>query len=131
MRLAIVNATGDVENIIEAPEDFDPGGSTRVVPADGGVGLGWRWDGRTFVMPAVQPPPPDSVTDLQFRLALNALGLREAAEAIVQQGSQGLRDYWERALEIHRRHPFVAEAAKALQKSDTEIDALFALASTM
>ena len=59
------------------------------------------------------------------------LELRAAAEAIVAGGSQGLRDYWDRAVVIHRAHPLVGEAAKALGKSNAEIDDLFRLAATL
>jgi hypothetical protein len=57
--------------------------------------------------------------------------LRAAAESVIANGSQGLRDYWDRSLQIHRDHPFIAEAANALGKSNQEIDDLFILAADL
>jgi hypothetical protein len=131
MRWAIVDAQGVVENIIDASEEFTCGENIRAIRADSNVGPGWSWDGEKFSAPAIAAVVPQSVGDLQFRLALNVLGLRAAAESVIANGSQGLRDYWDRSLQIHRDHPFIAEAAKALGKSSQEIDDLFILAADL
>ena len=131
MRVAILSEGGAVENIIVAPEDFAPGPSMRVLDAASRAAPGWKWAAGVFLPPSDLAPVPEKVSDLQFRLALNALGLREQAETVIERGTQGLRDYWGRALEIHRTHPLIAEAGGALGKSDAEIDALFRLAAEM
>ncbi len=131
MRFAIVTAKGQVENIVEAPADYRPPDDLIAIEAIGSVAPRWTWDGETFSPPESTQHVPDSVSDLQIRLALNVLGLRDAAEAVIAGGSQGLRDYWDRSLQIHRDHPFVDEAAIALNKSRQEIDELFRLAAAL
>lgn len=129
MRMAIVTPEGKVANIIEADAEFDPGAGLLMIPAQGAVSPGWTWDGNRFAAPEPEQSVPEKVTDLQFRLALSMLGLRDAAEKIVEDGSPDIRDYWDRAVAIHRGHPFVVQAARALKKSEAEIDDLFRLAA--
>ena len=53
MRCAVINATGDVVNIIMAePTDLAPQGCV-LVGVDDGVfcDIGWSWDGSNFVDP--------------------------------------------------------------------------------
>ena len=131
MRMALVSSNGDIVNIIEADAGFDPGSGLKAVPADGPVSTGWIWKDGGFISPDLKQEAPAAVSDLQFRLALNASGLRDQAELVISAGSQGLRDYWDRAIEIHRDHPFVVEAARALGKSGQEVDELFRLAAQL
>lgn len=131
MRMAIVTDEGWVENIIEADAGYDAGSGRRAVPAAGAVGPGWLWTGERFEPRESVAEIPASVSDLQFRLALNALNLRAEAEAIVERSSQEFRDYWDRSLVIHRDHPFIVAAAAALGKEAKEIDDLFRLAATL
>jgi hypothetical protein len=74
------------------------------------------------------PEVPLSVTPYQARLALNAAGLRDAAEAAVAAAPRDIRDAWEYAISIERHSPFVAEIGAALGLSDAEIDQLFVAA---
>jgi hypothetical protein len=74
------------------------------------------------------PEVPLSVTPYQARLALNAAGLRDAAEAAVAAAPRDIRDAWEYAISIERYSPFVAEIGAALGLSDAEIDQLFVAA---
>src|SRR5450631_2872562 len=68
-------------------------------------------------------------TAWQFRMALNALGLRTAVEtAIANSGDQNIKDGWEFTGEFHRYAPLVVQFGQALNKTDSEMDALFELA---
>jgi hypothetical protein len=78
-------------------------------------------DAFDFEAPAV----PQSVTPYQARLALNAAGLREAAEGAIAAAPQDVRDAWEYALVIERSSPFIGEIGNALALSEQQIDALF------
>ena len=83
---------------------------------------------------AAMPEParvPDEVTDLQFRLALNAEGLRDAAESYVAAAAWDVRDWWDRATHIRRDDARLNAAVKALGKTDADRDALFTLAASL
>jgi len=79
-----------------------------------------------FEMPAV----PQSVTPYQARRALNAAGLREAAEGAIAAAPRDVRDAWEYALVIERSSPFIGEIGNALALSEQQIDALFVSAGS-
>ncbi len=131
MRMAIIDIGGTVENIIEADPSFDPGPGGQLISADSFVDIGWRWDGKIFNAALAAPKNVTCVSDLQFRRALSQLGLREKTETLVAKGSQDLKDFWDRALEIDRNSPMVVEAARALGQSDAQLDQLFEIASTL
>ena len=131
MQLALIDDLGNVINVIEASEGFDPGARVMAMPATGGVGPGWRWQDDTFHPPPNKLAPALKVSDLQFRRALTVLGLRDQAEALVANGSRDIQDYWDRSLTIERHSSLVTKAAQALGKSESEIDALFDLAATL
>lgn len=71
------------------------------------------------------------VSDLQFRLALNASGLREAAEAYVEAAGQDVKDWWDRSVTIDRKSSMIEAARVAMGRSAAEMDALFALARSV
>lgn len=81
-----------------------------------------------YVAPA---PVPQEVTPRQIRLALNAMGLRDAIEAAVAAGSRDLQDTWEFSTVIERANPLIAGMAAALGMSEAQVDALFVLAATL
>ena len=74
--------------------------------------------------------PPDFVSDLQFRLALNELGLRTATENYIASADQDVKDWWDRALTIERSNKFLQQAQKALGKTQEEFDDVIRLAAT-
>lgn len=76
------------------------------------------------------PIVPRSVTPYQARQALNAAGLRAAAEAAIASAPQEIQDAWEYALTIERNSPFIAAVSGALGLSDQQIDALFVTAAS-
>lgn len=81
--------------------------------------------------PVPQPNPVVSVTPWQIRKALNAMGLRSAVEAFVASADVTTRDAWEFASEFRRDNALIEAAATALGKTSAEVDALFALASSL
>jgi hypothetical protein len=83
---------------------------------------------KTGIGPAAVPA---SVSDLQFRLALNASGLREHAEAYIATASQDVKDWWDRATRINRDNSMLAAAVTAIGKTPADRDALFILAATL
>jgi hypothetical protein len=91
--------------------------------------IGRHWTGAAFE--DVPPGPPASITPRQFRLALNATGLRAAVDAAVAAADQDTRDTYEYATEFRRSDPVLLAMAAALGKTEAEIDALFALGATL
>ena len=79
----------------------------------------------------VTPPPILSITPRQFRLALNATGMRANIEAYVAAGSQDMKDTWEFATTIERNDPIIAAGAAELDLTEAQIDDLFSLAATL
>lgn len=77
----------------------------------------------------VQPSVPENVTDLQIRLALNKLGLREAIESAVAAGTQDLKDYWAYSKIFSRHNPLVLGMAASVGVNSDGLDSLFLLAS--
>lgn len=75
-------------------------------------------------------PLPLVVTPRQIRLALTEMGLRQAVEDYVAAQDQTVKDSWEFSTQFERNHPLIIAAAQALDKTEAEVDALFALAAT-
>ena len=71
------------------------------------------------------PTVPQSVTPYQARRALNAVGLREAAEAAIAGANQDVRDAWDYALVIERNSPFIAAVGGSLGLTEHAVDQLF------
>ena len=71
---------------------------------------------------------PAVVTPRQIRLALNAAGLRDAVENAVAASDQAIKDWWEYALDIERKHPLIESMAQQLGITDQQIDTLFVAA---
>lgn len=93
--------------------------------------LGRKWNGTGFDAPVAVPAPIPTVSAWQIRKGLNASGLRDAVEAAVAAADQDTQDAWQYAKEFERDHPLVKSLAAGLGKTDTEIDALFALSATL
>lgn len=83
----------------------------------------------------IEPPPPPGprpvVSPRQIRLALNQMGLRDAVETYVAASDQNTKDSWTWSTQFERDHPLLLACAASLGKTEAEIDALFALASTL
>jgi hypothetical protein len=124
----------DGSKLVWPAGEFDaPAGATFMMQA--GASIGWTLSGGELVAPPAPPAPPPSipasVSDLQFRLALNASGLREQAEAYIATASQDVKDWWDRATRIDRDNPMLAAAVTAIGKTPADRDALFTLAATL
>ncbi len=135
----IVN--GAVDHIEQVPDGlmigvdiFAPAYAKMLVPATEATALGQAYtDGAFGPAPAPPVPPPSAyiVTDLQFRLALNQSGLRDAAESYIASATQDVRDWWDRATHIHSDDAKLNAAVKALGKTAADRDALFTLAASL
>lgn len=130
MRLVVVNAiTNEIVNIVEGEAGFEPGAGFASLEAPSDATIGDVWDGTNLHKGNPVAEESREVSDLQFRLALSASGLRESAESYVEAASAQTRDFWDRALVVPRHHWFVEEMAQALALGESELDALFASAS--
>ena len=101
--------------------------------------MGFVLDCSTGEMTEVPDPPfipqpveaPESVTDLQFRLALNKLGLRSAADTYIEAASQDVKDWWDRAQHFELSNQMLKDAIQALGKTEDDLKQVFILASTL
>ena len=85
-------------------------------------------------LPVYVPPPPvviPAVSPRQIRQALTRAGLRTSVEAAVAAGDQDLKDWWEFSTTFERLNPQVTAMGAALGVSDTQLDDLWTLASTL
>lgn len=128
---AVVSSDG--KKLAWAGGEFDaPAGATFMM--QDGAGIGWTLSGDVLVAPVVEAQPPSvpqSVSDLQFRLALNASGLRDHAEAYIAGASQDVKDWWDRSTRIERGNSMLVAAVTAIGKTPADCDALFVFAATL
>lgn len=75
-----------------------------------------------------QPEP--SIDNLQIRLALSDLGLREAVEAAVAASSQEIKDWWAESLRFLKSDPMVQAMAAKLKVTTEQLEALWQLGET-
>ena len=125
---------GTVREVI----DFDPAGKFHhsliwaACPDD--TEQGDLYDGATFSKPPPPPVPPPPIltcTPWQIRKALTATGLRASVETAIALADQTTQDGWEYATEFRRDDPLVVGMGAALNKTEAELDALFALARSL
>lgn len=92
----------------------------------------WTYVNGQFVEP-VQPLPviPSLVSMRQARLALLQSGLLNNVNSAIEQGNEADKITWEYATEVNRADSLVQNMAIALQLSETQLDELFTLASTL
>lgn len=128
---------------------YEPGKRHFYADSDGVMGGGnmpWAWGDSVIAATDtlltaksareyVEPTPVDTtiytVTPRQFRLALNATGMRQSIEDYVALGTKDRKDAWEYATEIERNSPIIAAGAIQLGLTETQIDDLFTLAATL
>lgn len=114
-------------------------GVQAVEIADGQtVGIGYSYDGSTFVSPPRAPevtPVPASVTMRQARLALLATGKLDAVAAAIAALPSPQREVaqieWEFASGIDRASNVVAMLGPALGLDEAAFDALFVAAAQL
>jgi hypothetical protein len=122
-----------VSNMVEVDEVsgwLPSDGATLHDPIEG-VGIGWLFDGSNFIAPApAVVPVPQSITPLQARKALRALGLHAQVVAYVATLSDEAQEDWEYCITVERLNGLVVTAATALGMSEPQIDDLFRLGKT-
>jgi hypothetical protein len=83
------------------------------------------------IQAAYIPPTPTKITPRQIRMALTQSNLRTQVETAVAAGDQDLKDWYEFSTYFDRNHPQVLAMATALNVTDAQLDALWALAATL
>jgi hypothetical protein len=73
---------------------------------------------------------PQVVTSVQFRLALDQLGLLDIVNSAVANADRATQIRWQFGRDIARDDPYLINIAEALNKSNDDIDVLFRLAGT-
>lgn len=95
----------------------------------------WTYGGGVFVQPAGPPPVPVVIPTVvsmrQARLALLQGGLLTTVNTAIETGSEADIITWEYATEVNRADTLVANLATGLGLSETDLDNLFLLASTL
>jgi len=74
---------------------------------------------------------PQTITPLQARKALRAVGLHGAVTAYVASLPEDQQEEWEYAIEVRRDNPIIAAGAAMLELSDEQVDDLFRLGETL
>lgn len=92
----------------------------------------WTYVNGQFVEP-VPPAPviPTTVSMRQARLALLQSNLLDTVNAAINQGGEADKITWEYATEVNRSDALVLNMAIALNLSETDLDNLFTLASSL
>lgn len=124
MRALWIDADGRVANVIEYADElpeFEEG--HRVVAAQGHEAPGDVYEARQVFK---------AVTRRQMLTALHRAGLLETIRAAVAgSGDVELQIAFDEAQDFERDNPMLASMAKALGKTDAEVDAIFALAASL
>lgn len=106
----------------------------REVGADAFTGLVKdQWVIRTIDPATLPPPVPSSITPRQCRLVLEAQGLLDTVEAMIQQQDKPTRIAWEYASEFRRNDPLLLQLAASLTPPLTreQLDQFFIAAAQL
>lgn len=130
-RYAIIENNA-VENIMLVSEDYVPPVELTAVQVDDTVCIGYTYNDGKFSPPVYTPTVPNSVTPLQMRKALRAVGLKTAVEAYINaMADEEALEEWEYALAVERNNPMLNAAALQLGMTGKQVDDLFLLAASM
>lgn len=120
--------SGKVVNVIEI-DDVSIFSQWQLIRSDS-ADIGDLWDGQSFSKPVPIVVVPAQVNDLQFRLALNELGLRTSVEYAISSSDQDTKDMWQFSRSIERANPKINAVAEALGVPSDRLDSIFILADT-
>jgi hypothetical protein len=141
----------DIIDIHQYDERGVATGVSRSISVFDGCPPGWTFDAPPIVaegkiairvgpdwvesdpLPAEVPPPapvPQSITPLQARKALRALGLHAQVVAYVATLSDEAQEEWEYCTTVKRADSLVVTAARFLEMSEPQIDDFFRLGET-
>lgn len=120
------------KNGLQAAEPFELPSGKRIVP---GTTERFSEDGKAQIFDIEDAPPeppvvPKTISPLQARKALRAMGLKDAVDRFIDQLPEEEREEWEYAVEIHRNNPTLAKGATEFGLGDDVIDQLFILGAT-
>lgn len=92
----------------------------------------WTYNGSGFVEPLPpEPAPIPTVSMRQARLALLQNNLLDAVNTAINAGNEADKITWEYATEVNRSDALVQNLSAALGLSETDLDNLFILASSL
>lgn len=91
----------------------------------------YQYINNSFVEYTFQPIIPTTVSMRQARLALLQSNLLDTVNAAINQGGEADKITWEYATEVSRSDALVSNMAIALNLSETDLDNLFILASSL
>lgn len=92
----------------------------------------WTYNGSDFIGPLPpEPVIPTAVSMRQARLALLQVNLLTQVETAIASGTQADQITWEYATEVNRSDALVQNLSVALGLSETDLDNLFILASSL
>lgn len=82
-------------------------------------------DGNLIPAPAEPDPVPGAVSSVQAQIQLLRAGLLDQVKALVTQGSDEMKLWFEKASSWQRANPYVAQIGTVLGLSAEQIDDLF------
>lgn len=91
----------------------------------------FQYINESFVAYTPAPVIPSTVSMRQARLALLQSNLLDAVNTAINQGGEADKITWEYATEVSRSDALVSNMAIALNLSETDLDNLFTLASSL
>jgi len=96
----------------------------------------WNWSEpqpniEDVIAESLKVIPPSIVSMRQARLALLQSGLLSTVNAAIAAGGDADKIEWEYAADVDRNSPLVQNMKVGLNLSDTDLDNLFTLASTL
>lgn len=92
MRATLLNAQGQVENIVLVGEGYAPPEGLTLGPSDGQIG--WTWNGSDWLKPELPPPPPLTADDVRAeaqRRIIALFGVDNLTNCMIKQHNMQMR----------------------------------------